>query len=187
MALTPSNMLELGTVAPDFTLPDTVSGANISLADVRSDHATVIMFLCNHCPYVVHINPEIARIVADYAPKGVCFVGISSNDAEKYPDDAPDKMTVHAAESNYNFPYLYDESQDVARAYDAACTPDFYIFDQGLTLVYRGRLDDSRPRVEQPKPLTGKDLREALDGVLNKQVVNEVQYPSMGCNIKWKQ
>ncbi len=186
MALTPSNMLDLGTIAPDFSLPDTVSGTILSLSELRSDHATVIMFLCNHCPYVVHINPEIARVVADYAPKGVRFVGISSNDAEKYPADAPDKMTMHAVEANYDFPYLYDESQAVARAYDAACTPDFYIFDQELTLVYRGRLDDSRPRVEQPKPLTGKDLREALDAVLNKEAVNPIQYPSMGCNIKWK-
>ena len=186
MALTPSNMLELGTIAPDFSLPDTVSGTMVRLADVRSDQATVIMFLCNHCPYVVHINPEIARVVADYAPKGVRFVGISSNDAEKYPADAPDKMTAHAVEANYDFPYLYDESQAVARAYDAACTPDFYVFNQDFKLVYRGRLDDSRPRVEQPKPLTGKDLREALDAVLNKEAVNSVQYPSIGCNIKWK-
>jgi peroxiredoxin len=186
MALTPSNMLELGTIAPNFTLPDTVSGKQISLSEIRSDTAIVIMFLCNHCPYVVHVNPEIVRIVEDYTSKGICFVGISSNDAEKYPADAPDKMTIHAEDTNYSFPYLYDETQAVARAYDAACTPDFYVFDKELKLVYRGRLDDSRPRVEQPKPLTGKDLRDALDAVLNKLPINVVQYPSMGCNIKWK-
>jgi len=184
MALTESNMLPLGTKAPDFNLPDTVSGKNVSLRDVAGKKATVVMFLCNHCPYVIHVNPEIVRVVADYAPKGVGFVGISSNDVEKYPDDAPDKMKVHAQKVGYTFPYLYDETQEVARAYDAACTPDFYVFDADLRLVYRGRLDNSRPN--SGIPLTGEDLRAALDAILEGKPVPEKQYPSAGCNIKWK-
>ena len=141
MAFTESTMLPLGTVAPEFTLLDTVSGRRYSLNELKSDQATVIMFLCNHCPYVLHVNPEIVRIVEAYEPLGVRFIGISSNDAEAYPADSPDKMTQHANEVGYTFPYLYDETQEVARAYDAACTPDFYVFDAALTLVYRGRLD----------------------------------------------
>lgn len=184
MAFTESNMLPLGTQAPDFVLPDTVSGKMISLPDVRGEQATVVMFLCNHCPYVLHVNPEIVRVMRDYLPKGVGFVGISSNDAVNYPDDAPEKMTVHAAQVGYTFPYLYDESQAVAKAYDAACTPDFYMFDKGLKLAYRGRLDDARPKNDNP--LTGKDLRAALDAVLAGAPVPEKQYPSGGCNIKWK-
>lgn len=184
MAFTESTMLSLGTVAPDFTLPDTVSGKHLSLKDVASEKATVVMFLCNHCPYVLHVNPEIVRIVNNYQPKGVNFVGISSNDAEKYPDDAPDKMTSHAKTVGYTFPYLYDESQEVAKAYDAACTPDFYVFDNNLKLVYRGRIDGSRPKNDLP--LTGEDLRTALDAVLEGTSMTEKQYPSGGCNIKWK-
>jgi peroxiredoxin len=185
MALTESNMLELGTVAPDFTLPDTVSGKDLSLDQINSDKATVIMFLCNHCPYVIHVNPEIARLAEDYQSQGVAFIGISSNDVERYPDDAPDKMTLFARENGYTFPYLYDESQDVARAYDAACTPDFYVFDGAMVLVYRGRLDASRPGNQEP--LNGADLRAALDAVLQGEPVAEVQYPSAGCGLKWKQ
>jgi peroxiredoxin len=184
MAFTESNMLELGTQAPEFTLPDTVSGKNMGVEDIRGPKATVVMFLCNHCPYVIHVNPEIVRLVEDYEPKGVGFVGISSNDAENYPQDGPDKMKEHAQETGYQFPYLYDESQEVAKAYDAACTPDFYVFDENMTLVYRGRLDDSRPKTDTP--LTGKDLRAALDAVLEGKPVAEKQYPSGGCNIKWK-
>lgn len=184
MALTESNMLPLGTKAPDFTLPDTVSGKDLSLNDIKADKATLIMFLCNHCPYVIHVNEEIVKIVEDYKNKGVGFVGISSNDVENYPQDGPEKMTIHAKETGYNFPYLYDESQDVAKAYDAACTPDFYIFDGELKLVYRGRLDGSRPGNDNP--LTGEDLRTALDAVLSGSPVTEKQYPSGGCNIKWK-
>ena len=184
MAFTESNMLDLGTKAPDFTLPDTVSGNTISLADVQSDKATVVMFLCNHCPYVIHVNEEIVRITQDYKAKGVSFVGISSNDAENYPADAPDKMTTHAKEVGYDFPYLYDESQEVAKAYDAACTPDFYVFDGDLTLVYRGRIDNSKP--SNGLALSGSDLRAAIDAVLAGEAVNSVQYPSGGCNIKWK-
>ena len=177
-------MLELGTEAPGFKLPDTVSGKEISLNDIASDKATVVMFLCNHCPYVIHVNPEIVRVVRDYQPKGVSFVGISANDVENYPQDGPDKMKEHAAEVGYNFPYLYDETQEVARAYDAACTPDFYVFDGDRKLVYRGRIDSSRPKNDDP--LTGRDLRAALDAVLAGEPVTEKQYPSGGCNIKWK-
>ena len=184
MALTESNMLPLGTVAPDFTLPDTVSGKMINLKDIATGKATVVMFLCNHCPYVIHVNPEIVRIVHDFKEKNVNFVGISSNNVEKYPADSPEKMKVLAEEVGYTFPYLYDETQEVAKAYDAACTPDFYVFDEQRKLVYRGRIDDSRPN--SGKPLTGKDLREAINAVLEGREVSSRQYPSAGCNIKWK-
>lgn len=184
MAYTESTMLALGTKAPDFTLPDTISGKMVSLKDIRSDKATVVMFLCNHCPYVIHVNPEIVRIAKDYQTRGVGFVGISSNDVENYPQDAPDKMKIVAEKVGYTFPYLYDETQEVARVYDAACTPDFYVFDQHLKLVYRGRLDGARPKNDLP--LTGEDLRNALDAVLAGKPVSERQYPSAGCNIKWK-
>lgn len=184
MALTPSNMLPLGTAAPDFKLPDTVSGKKLSLDDVATDRATVVMFICNHCPYVIHVNEELVRLANDYAPKGVGFVAISSNDVVNYPADSPEKMAEHAKRVGYPFPYLYDESQAVARAYDAACTPDFYVFDGERKLVYRGRLDDSRPN--SGTPLSGRDLRAALDAVLAGQAVADVQYPSAGCNIKWK-
>ncbi len=184
MAFTESTMLNLGTQAPGFKLPDTVSGKDVSLDDVATDRATVVMFLCNHCPYVIHVNPEIVRVAKDYMAKGVGFVAISSNDVENYPQDGPDKMKEHAAAVGYPFPYLYDETQEVARAYDAACTPDFYVFDGDRKLVYRGRLDNSRPKNDEP--LTGRDLRAALDAVLAGEPVNEKQYPSGGCNIKWK-
>lgn len=185
MAFTESTMLELGTQAPEFELPDTVSGKNIKLSDIKSDKATVVMFLCNHCPYVIHVNPEIVRLAKEYQAKGVSFVGISSNDVDNYPQDGPGKMKELAAEVGYTFPYLYDATQEVARAYDAACTPDFYVFDGDMTLVYRGRLDGSRPKNDLP--LTGADLRAALDAVLAGEPVSERQYPSGGCNIKWKQ
>jgi peroxiredoxin len=184
MAFTESNMLALGTEAPDFKLPDTVSGKLISLDDVATGQATVIIFSCNHCPYVLHVNPEIVRLANDYQQKGVGFAAISSNDVEHYPADAPDKMKALAAEVGYPFPYLYDETQEVAKAYSAACTPDFYVFDKNRKLVYRGRLDDSRPN--SGRPLTGKDLRAALDAVLEGREVAAKQYPSGGCNIKWK-
>lgn len=184
MAFIESNMLPLGTQAPDFSLPDTVSGEELSLREISAGQPTVVMFLCNHCPYVIHVNPEIVRIVSDYKSKGVSFVGISSNDVDKYPDDSPEKMTVFANETGYDFPYLYDETQAVAKAYDAACTPDFYVFDGDLNLAYRGRIDDARPGND--KSLSGHDLRSALDAVLNGEPVSEVQYPSGGCGIKWK-
>jgi thiol-disulfide isomerase/thioredoxin len=161
-----------------------VSGKTIRLHDIASDKATVIMFICNHCPYVIHVNPEIVRVAHDYMPKGVAFVAISSNDVDNYPQDGPDEMKVTAEREGYPFPYLYDESQNVARAYEAACTPDFYVFDKDLKLVYRGRLDDARPKNDNP--LTGRDLRAALDAVLAERPVDEKQYPSGGCNIKWK-
>lgn len=185
MAFTESTMLPLGVQAPDFQLPDTVSGKYLQLKDLRGNQATVIMFLCNHCPYVLHVNPEIARLARDYQPKGVSFIGISSNDVEKYPADAPDKMQETAQTAGYTFPYLYDESQEVAKSYDAACTPDFYLFDADLTLVYRGRLDGSRPG--NNISLDGADLRNALNALLSGQPVPMIQYPSGGCNIKWKQ
>lgn len=185
MAFTESNMLPLGTSAPDFILPDTVSGREISLDEIAAGKpALVVMFLCNHCPYVVHVNPEIVRIAMDYQAKGVAFVAISSNDVKNFPDDAPDKMKVHALQTGYSFPYLYDESQEVARAYDAACTPDFYIFDKNRKLYYRGRIDNSRPKTDTP--VTGADLRAALDAVLAGKPAPQPQYPSGGCNIKWK-
>lgn len=184
MALTESNMMQLGTSAPQFTLPDTVSGKDIKLADVLSDKGTVVMFLCNHCPYVLHVNPELVRVAKDYQAKGIAFVAISSNDAENYPQDGPDKMKTHAKEVGYPFPYLYDETQEVAKAYDAACTPDIYVFDGNGTLYYRGRLDGSRPKNDVP--LTGEDLRAALDRLLAGEPAPEKQYPSAGCNIKWK-
>lgn len=184
MALTESNMLPLGTIAPNFILPDTVSGKLVALSGTQNASATVIMFLCNHCPYVVHINEELVRLSKEYIQKGVRFIGISSNDVATYPDDAPDKMREQALRLGYPFPYLYDESQAVAHAYDAACTPDFYVFDSNMRLVYRGRLDDSRPKTDTP--LTGRDLRSALDALLAGQPVSGKQYPSMGCNIKWK-
>ncbi len=184
MAFTESNMLPLGTKAPFFNLPDTVSGQILNLNDVQSEVATVIMFLCNHCPYVLHVNQGIVTLAHDYQPKGVSFVGISSNDAVNYPQDSPEKMKIFANTEGYTFPYLYDETQEVAKIYDAACTPDFYVFDGNMQLAYRGRIDDSRPRNEVP--VTGKDLRAVLDAILRGDDVASKQYPSAGCNIKWK-
>jgi len=184
MAATPSTMIPLGTIAPDFNLPETVSGKNKSLHDLKSEKATVIMFICNHCPFVKHINKVLVNFSTDYIASGVSFIAISSNDVINYPDDSPEKMKETAAGLGYPFPYLYDESQDVAKAYDAACTPDFFIFDGELKLVYRGQLDDSRP--DNGIPVTGKDIRAALDNILSGTPVNDVQKPSIGCNIKWK-
>ncbi|MCC6281122.1 MAG: thioredoxin family protein [Saprospiraceae bacterium] len=185
MAYTESNMIPLGTVAPDFALPDPATGRMLRLSDVPAGRATVVMFLCNHCPYVLYVNPEIVRVVSDYQPRGVAFIGINSNDADNYPEDGPDKMPEHARATGYTFPYLYDETQAVARAYDAACTPDFYVFDEQRKLVYRGQLDPSRPK-RNPIPSTGEDLRAALDAVLSNQPVATMQRASGGCNIKWK-
>lgn len=184
MAPTPSNMVPLGTPAPDFTLPDAVSGRTLSLAELRSDKATVIMFICNHCPFVKHVQHELARLARDYAPKGVSFIAINSNDIEAYPEDAPDKMKAVAEAVGYTFPYLFDETQEVARAYRAACTPDIFIYDGDLKLAYRGQLDDSRPG--NGIPVTGRDVRRALDALLAGQPVDPNQRPSIGCNIKWK-
>jgi peroxiredoxin len=184
MAATPSTMLPLGTPAPDFTLPDTVSGKTLSLDDLKSDTATLIMFICNHCPYVKHVEHELVRLAKDYQPRGVSFIAISSNDIEAYPADSPEEMNRLAESLGFSFPYLFDESQDVARSYQAACTPDFYIFDGALKLAYRGQLDDSRP--SNGMPVTGHDMRAALDAILKGEPVPEPQRPSIGCNIKWK-
>jgi peroxiredoxin len=183
MALTPSTMLDLGTKAPDFRLTDT-EGKTVSLDDFRGAPALLVIFLCNHCPYVKHVRNELARLGREYQARGVAVVGISSNDVEAYPDDSPEKMRQEKAEVGYTFPYLHDETQEVAQAYQAACTPDFFLFDGDQRLVYRGQLDDSRPG--NPIPVTAKDLRAALDAVLAGAPVPEKQRPSMGCNIKWK-
>ncbi len=177
-------MLPLGSEAPPFALPDTISGKTVRLEEIASDKATVVMFICNHCPYVIHVNEEIVRLANDYIAKGIVFVAISSNDVVNYPQDGPEQMKKQAQKLKYPFPYLYDESQNVARAFDAACTPDFYVFDKDLKLIYRGRIDDSRP--SSKTPLTGRDLRAALDAVISGLAVAEKQYPSGGCNIKWK-
>ena len=185
MARTPSNMLPLGTQASAFTLPDTVSGEVVSLADAKSDKANLIMFICNHCPFVKHVNSQLVQLANDYQPKGVTIVAISANDVTTHPGDSPQNMKETAETWGYPFPYLYDESQEVAKAYQAACTPDFYLFDGDLKLVYRGQLDDSRPGNDIP--VTGQDLRAALDAVLSGQQPASMQKPSLGCNIKWKQ
>jgi thiol-disulfide isomerase/thioredoxin len=177
-------MVPLGSPAPDFSLPDTVSDKNISLAAVRGSVATVVMFICNHCPFVVHVNPELVKLADNYRGKGIGFVAISANDEVTHPEDAPDKMKAAAAQLNYPFPYCYDETQETAKAYDAACTPDFFIYDKDLKLVYRGQLDDSRPGNDIP--VTGKDIRQALDCLLAGQPVPAAQRPSIGCNVKWK-
>ena len=184
MAMTPSKMLPLGTKAPDFSLLDTVSDTALSLSKLKGKKGTLIMFICNHCPFVIHVNSEIVSMANAYAEKGIGFIAISSNDAVSYPQDAPEKMKLHAKSENYPFPYLYDKSQEVAKAYDAACTPDFYVFDTNLKLTYRGQLDDSRPG--NGIPINGKDLRHALDCLLKGTKNTENQKPSIGCNIKWK-
>lgn len=184
MAMTPSTMLPLGTKAPEFSLMDTVSDQKFDLHTLKGEKGTVIMFICNHCPFVIHVNPEIARLGKEFREKEVGFIAISSNDVENYPQDAPNLMKDVAREQLYTFPYLYDETQEVARAYNAACTPDFYLFDGNLELVYRGQLDDSRPG--NGIPLTGSDLREAIDSLLSNKVIDSNQKPSIGCNIKWK-
>lgn len=183
MALTPSTMLPLGTSAPPFALPD-VSGKSVSIADFQSAPALLVMFICNHCPYVKHVRSGLAQLARDYKSKGAAVVAISSNDVKSHPDDSPAKMAVEAKEAGYTFPYLYDESQAVAKSYQAACTPDFFLFDREKRLVYRGQLDDSRPG--NGVPVTGKDLRAALDAVLAGKPVATEQKPSIGCNIKWK-
>lgn len=183
MARTPSTMLPLGTVAPEFSLTDTVSGKTLNLHTIKGSKGTVIMFICNHCPFVKHVNPEISKIARDYKDKGIAFIAISSNDVANYPEDAPHLMKETAKKEGYTFPYLYDETQQVAREYNAACTPDFYLFDKDLKLVYRGQLDGSRPGNEIP--LTGKDLRNAMDALLQGNPIDPNQLPSIGCNIKW--
>jgi len=184
MALTPSTMLPLGTSAPLFVLNDVVSNKTIKFRELIGLKGTLVMFICNHCPFVKHINEELSRLGRDYQDKGIGLVAISSNDVNNYPEDKPDLLRSQAEEFGFNFPYLYDESQEVARAYDAACTPDFFLFNDKNQLVYRGQLDDSRPG--NGIAVTGKDLRTAMDSLLTGTALSQVQKPSIGCNIKWK-
>ncbi len=184
MVKTASTMLPLGTAAPEFHLPDVVSGKTISLATFSDSKALLIMFICQHCPFVKHVQLELAKIAQDYSEQPLGIVAISANDVANYPDDSPAKLKQMAAELNFNFPVCYDESQSVSKSYTAACTPDFFLFDSGGKLAYRGQLDDSRP--SNDIPVTGKDLRRAIDGVLQDDKVDFEQKPSIGCNIKWK-
>ena len=184
MAQTSSNMIPLGTKAPDFKLRDLNSNQTLSYADVKGEKGTVVVFMCNHCPYVIHVIEELVMIENDYHVQGIGFAGINSNDVENYPADAPDKMSDFALRYKMDFPYLFDETQSVAKAYNAACTPDFFVFDRQDKLVYRGQLDDSRPG--NHIALSGSDLRAVLDGLLYNRKISENQKPSIGCNIKWK-
>lgn len=184
MARTPSNMLPLGTIAPHFKLKDTNSNNEYSFEDLKGSKGTLVIFICNHCPFVLHVIREIVMIANDYRVQGIGIVAISSNDIIKYPQDSPELMTEFAFENKIDFPYLFDETQEVAKAFDAACTPDFYLFDNQDKLFYRGQLDDSRPA--NGIPLSGSDLRSAIDALIYNRTLNEIQKPSLGCNIKWK-
>ena len=184
MVLTASEMLPLGTSAPDFSLPDT-EGKMVSLDDFKDAKAFLVIFMCNHCPFVKHILHEMIKLIKGYQAKSVAVVGINSNDVANYPDDKPELMAKLANEAGFTFPYLYDETQEVAKAYRAACTPDFYLFDSDKTLVYRGQMDESRPG--NGIPVTGADLTAAIDAVIEGKPVSQEQKPSMGCNIKWRQ
>ena len=184
MAAVETSQIPLGFNAPDFSLPDTVSGKQMTLQELKGAKATVIMFICNHCPYVKHVNKELVRLAHDYANKGVSFIAINSNDISRYPDDAPDKMKETAKLEAYPFPYLFDADQTIAKAYYAECTPDFSIFDGKLQCIYRGRLDASRPGSNIP--VSGEDIRKVLDAVIEGGIISDIQYPSIGCSIKWK-
>jgi len=184
MVLTPSMMMPLGTIAPNFTLLDTVTGNMMSLDSLKSDKATLIMFICNHCPYVKHLQLELVDLANVYQAQGISVIAINSNDVVNYPEDSPENMKKTAKAWKYPFPYLFDKTQEIAKAYQAACTPDFYIFDKDLKCVYRGQLDDSRP--DSPIPVTGRDIRAALDAILTGQAVDSNQKASVGCSIKWK-
>lgn len=184
MSLMKTSPVELGFKAPGFDLPDVVSGKSVRLDDVRGEKGTLVMFICNHCPYVIHVREELVRLANDYRNSDIGFVAISANDAENYPQDAPEQMKKVALEIEFPFPYLFDESQATAKAYDAACTPDFSLFDGNLKCVYRGRLDDARPG--NGRPVTGSDMRRALDALLRGDSIDWQQEPSMGCSIKWK-
>ncbi len=183
MAATESKMISLGTQAPDFNLLNTVTNLLSGLNELKSEKATVILFICNHCPFVIHINKALAVLANKYQAKGVSFIAISSNDIEKYPADAPEFMTNFALENKYSFPYLYDEDQSVAKAYGAECTPDIFVYNKDLKLAYRGRFDETRPNMGIA---TGKDLAMALDSILATNTYSGVQLPSIGCGIKWK-
>ncbi len=180
-----STTIPLGAKASDFTLPDTISGKLVNLFENKSEIATVIMFICNHCPYVIHIQNKLVELIKGYQAKGISFFAISSNDIINYPEDSPEKMKERGIILGFSFPYLFDESQSVARAYDAACTPDFYVYDKNLVLVYHGQFDDSRPK--NNIPVTGNDLQNALDNLISGKQINNIQKPSIGCSIKWKQ
>lgn len=184
MALTPSSMMPLGTQAPHFELIDVVSGQAINISNLLGEKGLLVMFICPHCPYVIHIQGVMTRLANEFQFQGIGAVAISSNDVEKYPMDAPPLMREQALELGFEFPYLYDESQEVARAYGAECTPDFFLFDQELKCVYRGRMDEATPGNEHP--VTGSDLRQAMTHLIGGEPISEVQKPSMGCNIKWK-
>ena len=185
MTLTPSTMLPLGTAVPAFSLPD-LTGKLVSPHDFRDSPALLVAFICHHCPFVTHIRQGFARFATEYQHRGLAIIGINSNDIAAFPEDGPDGMRAEAAAAGYTFPYLFDESQEVAKAFRAACTPDLYLFDRDRTLVYRGRFDDSRPRTNPPMPVTGRDIRAAVDAVLSAQPVSPDQKGSVGCNIKWK-
>ncbi|MGI8960181.1 MAG: thioredoxin family protein [Bryobacteraceae bacterium] len=184
MARTESTMLALGTPAPEFQLPDVISGKTVKVGDFADSKALLVMFICRHCPFVKHVQHELARLGKDYASQSLGVVGISSNDADAYPDDSPDSLRAMATELGFNFSLCYDESQQIATAYSAACTPDFFLFDEKRRLAYRGQLDDSRPG--NGKPVTGRDLRSAIDALLEGRPVSPNQTPSIGCNIKWR-
>ncbi|MGJ8549947.1 thioredoxin family protein [Winogradskyella wichelsiae] len=184
MARTESNMMPLGTIAPQFKLTDTVDNTKKSLKELKGTTGTLVMFICNHCPFVLHVSAELSQLAKDYISKGINCIAISSNDIVNYPQDRPELMAKHAINEDYIFPYLYDQTQNIAKAYNAACTPDFFLFDSNLELVYTGQLDDSRP--DNDEPITGKDIREAMTALVNKKPINTIQKPSMGCNIKWK-
>ena len=184
MARTESSMMTLGTEAPDFRLEDVVSGRKFTPQEARGEHGLLVMFLCRHCPFVKHLDRGLSQLGHDYQDKGVGIVAIGSNDADVYPEDSPASLKEQATEQGFSFPYLYDESQDVARAYGAQCTPDFFLFDKDLRLAYRGQFDSSRPG--NGVPVTGKDLRTAIDALINGQPVSADQRPSVGCSIKWK-
>ncbi|TXD48014.1 thioredoxin family protein [Polaribacter sp. IC073] len=184
MARAESNEFPIGKKAPDFRLINTVNNTNLSLSEAKGEKGTVIMFICNHCPFVIHVNSELIKMANEYQTKGIGFIAISSNEIENYPQDAPNFMKQVAENLNYPFPYLFDETQVVAKEYDAACTPDFYVFDADLKAVYHGQLDNSRPG--NGKPVTGKDIRSALDNLLENKAILENQKPSVGCGIKWR-
>lgn len=184
MSKTASTMLPLGTQAPHFELNDVITGQRVKLNNSTAFTATVIMFICNHCPYVKHVNEALTQLANDYISKGVRFLAINSNDIKNYPADSPENMIISAQTHHYPFPYLFDETQEVAKAYNAACTPDFFVFNQELALAYRGQLDDSRPG--NNLPVTGESIRKALDCLLTNTPINIEQRPSLGCNIKWK-
>lgn len=184
MAATPSNMLPLGTPLPSFALPEPLTGNTFSDQNIPKNRVIVVMFICNHCPYVIHLADHISMLAYDYKESPVAFVAINSNDVENYPDDSPQKMALEAKTRGYIFPYLFDETQQVAKSFHAACTPDFFVFDKNRNLAYRGQFDSSRPSLAQP--VTGSDLRDAITALIEDAAPSPDQKPSMGCNIKWK-